>query len=98
MPTWVRRNSDGKIIERTDINPSGRFHSSISWEQLRSPTSASVPFQIEANTIPKTIGDLNEEQIAEIAAFEAEQQALINEDAEETEETSNTTTTDSEGA
>ena len=98
MPTWVRRNSDGKIIERTDINPSGRFHSSISWEQLNSTTSEAVPFQIEADTIPKDIGDLSEEQIAELEAFEAEHQALINEDAEEAEETSNTTTTDSEGA
>ena len=37
MSIWVRKNSHGKVVEKTTINPNGRFHPSIVWEQIDNP-------------------------------------------------------------
>jgi hypothetical protein len=40
MPTWVRKDTNGNVLEKTTQDPSGRFHPSVVWVKLNATPDA----------------------------------------------------------
>lgn len=70
MPTWVRKNKKGDVVEKTTINPSGRYHPSIVWTLIENNYSARPTLEVDKiKPIPGDVGipeeDVTEEEVAE---------------------------------
>lgn len=88
MTTWVRRNGAGKVVETTNVDPAGRYHPSIIWENQGSDEAATLiyassPSSLEPGGYVTRYADENNDE--DIIPIDAE---------EPVEETANTESTD----
>jgi hypothetical protein len=52
MPTWVRKDENGRIVEKTTVDPTGRFHPSVVWYKFTDTTSpAAIDIQKQSMVI-----------------------------------------------
>jgi hypothetical protein len=78
MSTWVRKDSAGNVLEKTNQDPTGRFHPDIIWTKLNATPEAAY----SKTTISKPAGG---GIIDEIIEDEEESTEEVEEDTANTE-------------